>query len=331
MKKTFLSKTIACMGAIFLMAAVTAQAVTFTRPTATKGSYSSYVYVSWAANGSAQYGYAVYRTPTAKWQNAVRLGYTTKGTRYWYDRTAQAGRMYWYWIAPIYTRGLRYSGGRYYYQYYSCVPGYGVAANTSQKGYKTVFCPQPTAGKGTSQAGVYLSWGSSSHSWYGYRVYRSTSTSFSTATCIASTSKSQRSYLDTSAYPGRNYYYWIGVRGYNTTFYTAAKKANGYRALGVSQTKGYETSDGELYLYFNAASSSVTGAKKYRVYCGTATSIGSWVSSLANPELHWIYVPRSVVYPRRNYRTYWRILPVDERGKVWQRKDKSGYLSIVLW
>jgi hypothetical protein len=337
MRRTFLNKTIACAGALFLMAAATTQAATFTRPSASQGRYSSYVYLSWSANSSAVYGYDVLRTPTAEFRNAVTLGKTTN--RYWIDRTAQAGRLYWYWIAPRNSRRYLYSyysGGYRWnvYQYYHVVPYTGTSAYSSQKGYRTVSVPIPSVGKGTSQAGIYLSWGSSAQSWYGYQIRRGTSTDRTKAVVIANTSKSQRSYLDTTAYPGRKYYYWIYVRGYNTVFYNSASSTPygyGYRGLSVPQTQGYETSDGELYLYFNAASSSVTGAKKYRVYCGTATSIGTWVDSLANPELHWIRLSRSMVYPRRNRRTYWRILPVDERGVAWQRTDKSGYLSVVLW
>lgn len=330
MRRTFLNKTIACAGALFLMAAATTQAVTFTRPTATKGTYSSYVYVSWSANSGALYGYRVMRTSTPEYRNPVDMGKTYN--RYLIDRTAQPGRAYWYWVCPVYTRSLVYSGGRYTYVYYRKVPTVGTSAYLSQRGYKTVSVPIPSVGKGTSQAGVYLSWAASPQSWYGYQIRRGTSTDRTKAIVIANTSRSQRTYLDTSAYPGRKYYYWIYVRGYNLNFYNgSSSRPYGYRGLSVPQTQGYETSNGELYLYFNAASSSVTGAKKYRVYCGTATSIGTWVTSLANPEYHWIRLYRSQLSSRLNRRTYWRILPVDERGSVWQRTDKSGYLSVVLW
>jgi hypothetical protein len=289
------------------------QRASFTRPTATKGTYSGYVRLTWTANSSAIYGYSVVRTPTEEFRNGVTLGSTTG--RQWLDRTAQAGRRYWYWVCPIYMRTALSSGG---YQISRFIPATGTKATAAQRGYRLVSVPKPTVSWGTSKTCVSVKWAASPQSWYGYRVYRGTSTAFSSATCIASVGRNVRTYTDRGAYPGRTYYYWIGVRGYNASFYASPKRTAGYRSLVVPATRVAQ-SGSNASLSWN----SVYGAKKYRIYRGRNSkfSSASWVGTTTSTRWTDTRVSRGCRY-------YWWIAPVDVEGDYYRRLNSYGTLLI---
>ena len=289
------------------------QRVSFTRPTATKGTYSGYIRLTWAANASAIYGYSVVRTPTAAFRNGVTLGTTTG--RQWLDRTAQAGRQYWYWVCPIYKRTARASGG---YQYSRFLPAAGTTANVYQRGFRFVSVPKANVSWGTSKTCVSVKWAASPQSWYGYRVYRGTSTNLASSTCIASVGRNVRSYVDRGAYPGRTYYYWIGVRGYNATFCTGTKRTAGYRSLVVPTTRVVQ-SGRYAYLSWN----SVYGARVYRIYRNRTPTLSSatWVGN--SITTHW--TDHSV---SRGCRYYWWMVPQDVEGDIYRRSNSYGTLLI---
>lgn len=301
--KNPLAKSIAMAGAIFLMAAVSAQAIVVSQPTATKGNYASFIYVTWSANAYANRGYYVYRTSTGKFVNPVRLGSTTG--RSWIDRTALSGRKYWYWIAP------RNSNGYYYPPYKN------TSAKTCQGGWRTFTIPTPTVARGSSTSGLYLYWSASPQAKYGYRIYRSTRSSGG-AVCVGTTTR--RYFTDTTAYPGRTYYYWIFVRGYNVTVYQSGKWGKGWLALSVP------TPSVTAYSGYNKISwTSVRGAQKYKLYVGTSSSWSSatcWYTT-SSASTRTLY-HRNPVHGRRYY--YW-VCPVDIEGDRWYRA--SGWRSVV--
>lgn len=286
---------------VALMTASTSHAGAYVpTPAASDGSYSSYIRVTWSASSSARYGYYVYRSTTPYFSQAYKLGRTTN--RYWYDYQGSTARKYYYWVCPIYKK----SGSWYYYWY-----------NTSHynAGFKRFTIPTPTVSKGKSTASLYLSWSSSPHAKYGYTIYRGTSASFAYASKIGTTYN--RYYYDSTAYPGRTYYYWVAVNGYNVTVYESSKRGSGYRSLAVPYAKGYNTSYG-VYLYWD----SVYGASSYRIYRGTSSSISSasWVGTTYNT--YW--TDTSVVSGRKYY--YW-ICPIDCEGDRWYNTGKWGSIT----
>ena len=303
MKTTFLTKALALAGVIFLTAATT-QAACFTRPSASGGTYSSYVYLAWSANSYANYGYYVYRTTTSKYTGAVRLGRVTG--RSCIDTSAKIGTKYWYWISPI-----RKSGSRLTY----VVPKSGAAATSAQSGWRKLFVPTPSLS--LSSSSVTLTWSSSSAAKKGYYIYRGTSSSFSYASKIGKTKKSVRKFVDKSAYPGRTYYYWVLPRGPNTSWYSSSKWAKGWRKLVVPTPKakwyGNAWSD-PSYVYW----SSTYGAQKYKVYRGRSWSSATLISTLTGTALYDYGVPHD------GYAYYYWVCPVDIEGDRWYNSSKNS-------
>jgi hypothetical protein len=292
---------------------IAAHAVTIQVPTATKGTYDVCVSATWAADSNARFGYYVYRTPTAKFQNAIRLGKTAN--RFWVDRTAASGRRYWYWIAPIHGRTVQYRTNtvgqvrsrQAYYVYRCYAPKAGTTARACQDGWKAFSVPTPSVARGTSTSRLYLSWLHSPQARYGYRIYRSTTPSFWSSTAIATTYN--RYYYDATAMPGRTYYYWIAVRGFNVVSYNPYRAGSGKLALAVPVPTGSRT---------RLSWSSVRGAARYQIYQGTniyfscarcvaTTTLTQWQASSSSGGA-----------------LYWWIAPVDAEGNVWY--NASAYL-----
>lgn len=296
MKKTALGRALAVASALFLLTAADLSAISITAPTATKGIHSAYVKLTWPANAYAKKGYIVYRTPTAYYYNAIKLG-TTKN-RTWLDRTAQQGRKYWYWICPV---------GYYLYS--------GQEAGNGQGGYKYVTIPKPTVSRGKSTTSLYVSWTSSPQAQYGYWVWRSTSSSFSTAYRVASTYS--RSYLDTSAYPGRTYYYWIAPRCFNISPYNVSKYGYGWLALAVPYPDGY-VNDGVVTLTW----ASSYGAQYYNIYRGTSSNLSS--ASYVGYSYGTSWTDYNLSYGRTYY---WWVCPVDIEDDEWYNASKYCWYS----
>ena len=215
----------AIVAGVFLT--LSASAASIPRPSASHGGSFGSVTVRWEAPNyaswgyTAQYGYYVYRTPTANFRNAIKLGRTSN--RFWVDRTAGQGRKYWYWVAPIYNRyatydyfwrgNTRYRRTTWWYQYY--IPSPGTSGHEQQAGWRRVTIPRPTVSRGKSTYGLYVSWTSSPQAKYGYRVYRSR-TPYWSGTCLVGTT-SNRYFVDYNAKRGVTYYYWIAPRCFNFT------------------------------------------------------------------------------------------------------------------
>ena len=150
------------------------------------------------------------------------------------DRTAQSGRKYWYWVAPIYSRYSTYTyfyRGRTLYRrttwyYYAYFPYDYADAYDRQGGFKALTIPQPVASKGRSSTALYVKWNKSPQAKYGYRIYRSRSPKFTTAYSVGTTYNT--SFLDYSAQRGVDYYYWVCPRCFNFTPYSPGKWDWGY-------------------------------------------------------------------------------------------------------
>lgn len=90
--------------------------------------------------------------------------------------------------------------------------------------------PTPTASYGTYTSYIKVTWSSVSGATKGYYIKRSTSSNYSSATTIATASKSSCTYYDSSAVAGRVYYYWVCPHDGETSYYNTSKYAQGLRA-----------------------------------------------------------------------------------------------------
>jgi hypothetical protein len=89
--------------------------LTVPEPTASKGTYTSYVKVSWdSVSGAVKY--ILKRSTTESYDSATNLA-TVTSTSY-NDSSAEVGRKYYYWVCPVNSSGTGYyNKSRYDYGY----------------------------------------------------------------------------------------------------------------------------------------------------------------------------------------------------------------------
>ena len=154
--------------------------------TASKGTYTSYVSVTWKAGKGAK-SYCIYRSTMNDFDGATELGTTTKLS--WTDKTVSRGTKYWYFVRAVDAYGDELAGGG------------------SDSGYaKAVAVPKPKATDGSYAGYVKITWTKASDI-SKYYVFRSTTTSFDDASCIGYSTTGAAS--DKTATLGVKYYYWI--------------------------------------------------------------------------------------------------------------------------
>lgn len=235
-------------------------------PSASDGTYTNRVDLSWSSTGGAD-DYRVYRNTSNSSGSAVAITGWQAGTTY-DDTSATPGVTYYYWLkARNYCNdesafGASNSGWR------ALTPSASIAASD-----------------GTYTTQVLVSWSAitgASH----YRLYRNTTNDSATAVALGSW-QTGTSYGDISATPGATYYYWV----------KGAVSSSGSRASGFSSTNsgwralsapgGLTASDGTYPDRVHVAWSVASGASYYRVYrntvnnSATATAISSWQTSTA--------------------------------------------------
>lgn len=99
---------------------LTSTSLTPPTPTASKGSYTSYVKVSWSKVSGAT-GYYVFRSSSSCWSAASQLKkISSASTITLNDSSAVAGQTYYYWVCP-------YKGTTYYYNASKYASGYRKA------------------------------------------------------------------------------------------------------------------------------------------------------------------------------------------------------------
>ena len=135
------------------------------------------------------------------------------------------------------------------------------------------------ASDGTETDYVKITW--TTVSGLTYLIYRSTSNSSGSATKIG-TASSTSYYTDTSAEPGKLYYYWVKAQNSSGGTSGFSSVNDGYRKL--SKPTGVSATDGTSATEVTVTWSAVTGASYYRVYrastsTGTKTALGSWQTS----------------------------------------------------
>lgn len=246
---------------------------------ASDGLSATEIVVSWKAVDSAT-SYSVWRGTSSSSASATQIA-SGLSTTYYVDSTAVAKTTYYYWVKATNAGGTS-----------------GFSA--SDTGYLAVIVGPSTvaATDGTVADKVVVSWEASKDA-NSYEVWRGTVNAYSLASKIASPTST--SYNDTSAEPGKLYYYWVrAVTSAGTSAFSTSD--SGYRPLGVpsgvSATKGNASG-------VTVSWSSVTGATSYQVgrgaegatapseTLGTSTSL-SYVDATAVPGVTYAYFVRAV-------------------------------------
>jgi hypothetical protein len=238
-----------------------AGAVTIPSPptgvSASDGSYTDKVLVSWAASTGATY-YQVFRNTTNSSAGATSLTSSHSSSPY-DDTSAAVGTTYYYWVK-------------------ACNSGGCSGFSASDSGYRAseVTTPSPPTGvsasDGTYSDKVQIAWTASAGATY-YQVFRYTSNNSSSATSLTS-SHSSSPYDDTSAAVGTTYYYWVkacnsgGCSGFSAS-------DSGYRASEVttpSPPTGVSASDGTYTDKVQVSWAASAGATYYQVFRNTTNS-----------------------------------------------------------
>lgn len=184
--------------------------------TATYGTYSDKIVISWTGVGDAS-SYEIWRNTSNDSGSSSRVG-TSSGTTY-SDTSASAGTIYYYWIKAV------NSGGS------------GDFSSPAATGYRQASSPEiptpPTgvsASDGTYSDKVRVVWNSISSA-TSYEVWRSANNNSGTATKIGSSTASP--FDDTTAVAGITYYYWVKAK--NTGGTSGFSSSNsGYRSIAIT-------------------------------------------------------------------------------------------------
>ena len=224
--------------------------------TASDGSYYDRIELTWNAVADATQ-YTVYRNTTNDFGSATVIG--TPNSIAFNDTTAAYGTTYFYWVTSI-------------------IDSTESSPSDSAQGSRILAVPTGlTASDGDFTDRVELAWAGVSEA-TGYTVYRSTMSTFGSATSLASTAST--SYSDSTATLGVSYFYWI-VATADGNESAPTGHDSGYAALpapdNLTATNGNSTR--HIALTWNT----VSGASGYRVYRGTTNSHPSAVE-IANPS-----------------------------------------------
>jgi len=240
-----------------------------TEVSATDGTYTDRVTVTWAGN-SGNY-FQVYRNTTNNNNTATILGSWQTGTSF-NDFNATTNQTYYYWVRAASNN----SGAN--------ISSYG-GPNTGWRSPITVTTPTSvTASDGAYTDRVTVSWAGTSGNYF--QIYRNTTNSTGTATALGSWQTST-SYNDFSAAINQTYYYWVRAAsnnsGANISSYGGPN--TGWRSpITVTTPTSVTATDGS---YTDRVTVTWTGTSGnyFQIYrnttnnSSTATTVGSWQSS----------------------------------------------------
>lgn len=264
--------------------------------TATDGTYSDRVRISWSSVSGASH-YRVYYNTVNSFATATALDIWQQGL--YNEHFVSPGQTYYYWVA-------------------AATDGYGAnesAPGGPDTGYAGIIISPPTgvsAYDGTNTNLIGVSWSSVSGASY-YRVYRSTNNDSANASAVSGWI-TQTSYNDASAEinPVQTYFYWLRASvdsaGTNASDFSASD--TGWKGLkhpsGVQATKGtytdkvvvsWDSVDGAYYykVWRNTVNNENTAAEKTGWITGSSftdtgvvqgTNYYYWIKSRASIDLN---------------------------------------------
>jgi hypothetical protein len=172
---------------------------------ASDGTYTAYVKVTWNASAGAT-SYEVWRGTNSSVSKAGKL--TTVAATSVNDTNAYPGRKYYYWVRAKNAAGTS-------------------AYSASDSGYRKLSAPTGVAASdGLYTEYVKITWRASTGA-TSYEVWRGTNASVSKASLLKTVTPTNTT--DTTAVPERRYYYWVRARNaLCTSWYSGSN--TGYRA-----------------------------------------------------------------------------------------------------
>ena len=216
---------------------------------ATDGTYTSHVQISWSASTGATF-YEVFRNTSNTTTGASKLAGAPTSSPYNYATVP--GRVYYFWVKGCNTNGCS-------------------DFSNSDAGYQAITPPTGvSASDGTYTDKVEISWSASTGATY-YEIWRNSTDSPGSASKLSGDPASSP-YSDTTAVPGTVYYYW--VKGCSTSSCSAfSSSKTGYRA--ITPPTGVSASDGTHTDKLEISWSSSTGATYYEIWRNVTDSPGS--------------------------------------------------------
>lgn len=155
--------------------------------TASDGTSAAHVAVSWN-DVATETGYVIWRGTNSATNTATVIGTNTANVTTYNDTTAVPGQIYWYRVSSTNLSGSRGLG-------------------TSNDGYRALSAPATvTASDGTSTNHVEVMWSAVTGA-TSYSIWRHTANDTNSATDLGA--GTPLTYLDTTANPGQQYYYWV--------------------------------------------------------------------------------------------------------------------------
>lgn len=225
-----------------------------TNVSATDGSYTDKVQITWTASSGAT-SYKVYRNTTNNSGTATQIGTPTQTS--YNDTSATPGTTYYYWVKASSANG-------------------DSSFSSPDTGWRKLTAPtNVSATDGTHTDKVQITWNASNGA-TSYKVYRNTTNNSGTATQLGT--PSQTWYDDTSATPGTTYYYWVKASCTNGDSGFSSPDT-GWRKL--TAPSNVQATDGSLDNQVQITWSASSGATSYKVYrntindSSTATQIGT--------------------------------------------------------
>jgi len=193
--------------------------------------------------------YRLYRSQTENFETAKLLVETSE-TRH-VDSTARFDEKYVYWVTTV----------RRAFESAESVPGSGL--------WEQVPPTILSISKGERADGIALFWmrGTASTS---YQIHRSFSNHFSESSELAQTAS--LSHLDTTAEPGRKYYYWITSKGANVP---VNESAGGYGVRGFQPMEDLVVTFDPRTGSFRLQWGEVAGASHYTIYRSSTDSFAN--------------------------------------------------------
>lgn len=241
-----------CVTGLVMAATCMASALTVPTPSATKGTYTSSIRISWnAVSGATKY--QVRYGTSSSYDSSYALK-TLSGTALNLTGVT-AGRTYYFWVCPYDRSGSRwYNKSKY-------ASGYAQQAS------------RLSLSASGSTSSITLSWSVSGTAPSSYRVFRSVINNYSYATLVASCSSGARRYVDTRVNDGVPYYYWLCYLR-NGTWYRIGS-VSGRRmsyALSNGGSSGSAYISGSSTLRYNSSA-------KYYLYVGGKKVSATWTRS----------------------------------------------------
>ena len=270
------------------------------------GDSTEKIRIVWNASSGATY-YKVYRASSDSAAAAECIAPSVTSL-YYDDAAVETGETYYYWVKAGNSSGES---------------GFSL----SDSGWKAYAVPDApanvSASKGTSAAGIVVSWNAVASA-TSYSVYRSESSSSSAASEIAS-GLTATTFTDTSVVVGTTYYYWVravnrgGTSGWSNS-------DSGYRKMAApSAPTGVVAADGlsatEIVVSWNA----VATAASYEVWRGTSSASSS-ASRIASGLAVTSYADASAVAGTTYY--YW-VKATNAGGTSGFSASDTGYLAQI--